>query len=228
MADRLARWISVLFDSSFVSIPVFFSFGWITAEVAGLVWAGLILLIISGIPLAYLILGKQLGWVSDLEMTQRSERPRFILISLSSDLLALAILYFFHGPPLLLVMVLTYLCLGVTMLTISNFWKISLHMAGVSGFSMALVFVFGAPPLVWAGNPGAPTPEELFMPCVMSWMQESVVDLATCGSITRVVSVFPNEKSCLRFITAVLMEAKEEFEFGRIYLEMDSGLLIKT
>lgn len=148
MADRLASWISILFDSSFVSIPVFFAFGWITAAVVGLVWAGLILLIITGIPLAYLILGKRLGLVSDLEMTQRSERPRFILISLSSDLLALAILYFFHGPPLLLVMVLTYLCLGVTMLTISNFWKISLHMAGVSGFSTALVFVFGAPALV--------------------------------------------------------------------------------
>jgi len=42
------------------------------------------------------------------------------------------------------------------------------------------------PPLVWAGNPGAPTPEELFMPCVMSWMQEPIVDMATCGSITQV------------------------------------------
>jgi len=41
-------------------------------------------------------------------------------------------------------------------------------------------------PLIWAGNPGAPTPEELFMPCVMSWMQEPIVDLATCGSITQV------------------------------------------
>ena len=42
------------------------------------------------------------------------------------------------------------------------------------------------PPLVWAGNPGTPTPEELFMPCVMSWMQEPLVDLATCGSLTQV------------------------------------------
>jgi len=45
---------------------------------------------------------------------------------------------------------------------------------------------------------------------------------------TRVARVFPNEKSCLRLITAILMEANEEFEFGRIYLEMDSGLQIKT
>ena len=42
------------------------------------------------------------------------------------------------------------------------------------------------PPLVWAGNPGAPTPEEWFLPNVMSWMQEPIVDLITCGSLTRV------------------------------------------
>ena len=42
------------------------------------------------------------------------------------------------------------------------------------------------PPLVWAGNPGCPTPEELFLPYVMSCMQEPVVDLLTCGSLTAV------------------------------------------
>lgn len=43
-----------------------------------------------------------------------------------------------------------------------------------------------SPPLVWAGNPGVPTPEELFQPMVMSWMQEPLVDLVTCGSLTQV------------------------------------------
>jgi len=42
------------------------------------------------------------------------------------------------------------------------------------------------PPLVWAGNPGAPTPQELFIPCVKSWAQEPIVDLITCGSITHI------------------------------------------
>ena len=42
------------------------------------------------------------------------------------------------------------------------------------------------PPLVWAGNPGVPTPEELFLPMVQSWMQEPIVDLVTCGSVTSV------------------------------------------
>jgi methylamine--corrinoid protein Co-methyltransferase len=41
-------------------------------------------------------------------------------------------------------------------------------------------------PLVWGGNPGAPTPEDIFLPMVMSWMQEPLVDLATCGSLTAI------------------------------------------
>ncbi len=46
-------------------------------------------------------------------------------------------------------LVLTYFCLAIVMFSISSFWKISMHMAGVGGFSAALVFVFGAPAL-WA------------------------------------------------------------------------------
>ena len=42
------------------------------------------------------------------------------------------------------------------------------------------------PPIIWAGNPGAPTPEDIFLPCVKSWMQEPIVDLATCGCLTDV------------------------------------------
>lgn len=41
-------------------------------------------------------------------------------------------------------------------------------------------------PAVWAGNPGCPTPERLFLPTVRSWAQEKVVDLITCGSLVDV------------------------------------------
>jgi putative transposase len=40
---------------------------------------------------------------------------------------------------------------------------------------------------------------------------------------TRVVRVFPNEPSCLRLISAVVMEIGEEYEFGRVYLEIGSS-----
>ena len=38
---------------------------------------------------------------------------------------------------------------------------------------------------------------------------------------TRVVRIFPNEGSCLRLATAVLMEISEEWETGRIYLSFE-------
>ncbi|NLH08044.1 MAG: monomethylamine:corrinoid methyltransferase [Chloroflexi bacterium] len=41
-------------------------------------------------------------------------------------------------------------------------------------------------PLVWAGNPGTPYPEDLFLPSVMSWAQEPIVDMITCGTLTHV------------------------------------------
>ena len=148
MTDRFARWISILCDSSFLSLPIFLAFGYVSARTSGLLWAALTLLIVTGIPLAYLILGRQRGWVSDLELSRREERPRFILVSLSSDVLALLVLRFLDGPHLLTMIVLTYFCLAIVMFAISSFWKISMHMAGVGGFSTALVFVFGPPALL--------------------------------------------------------------------------------
>jgi putative transposase len=35
---------------------------------------------------------------------------------------------------------------------------------------------------------------------------------------TREARIFPNEASCLRFVSAVLMEISETWETGRIYL----------
>ena len=40
---------------------------------------------------------------------------------------------------------------------------------------------------------------------------------------TRVASLFPNEASALRLVTAVLAETSDEWETGRIYLSMDSN-----
>jgi len=40
---------------------------------------------------------------------------------------------------------------------------------------------------------------------------------------TKIVRVFPNEGACLRLISVVLMEKNEEWEYGRIYLNMESS-----
>ncbi|MBW8012135.1 MAG: hypothetical protein FVQ83_12990 [Chloroflexi bacterium] len=40
---------------------------------------------------------------------------------------------------------------------------------------------------------------------------------------TRVIRIFPNEASCLRLVSAVLMEISEDWVTGRIYLNFKSG-----
>ena len=45
---------------------------------------------------------------------------------------------------------------------------------------------------------------------------------------TRVVRVFLNEASCLRLVSAILMEIGEDWEFGRVYLQMYPELLVEN
>jgi putative transposase len=40
---------------------------------------------------------------------------------------------------------------------------------------------------------------------------------------TRVVSIFPNEAACLRLVSAILMETSDEWEGGKVYLNLEEG-----
>ena len=50
--DKLARWVSVFFDSSILSVIIFPLIGWHVGGCAGVGWALLALVILTGIPLA--------------------------------------------------------------------------------------------------------------------------------------------------------------------------------
>jgi transposase-like protein len=40
---------------------------------------------------------------------------------------------------------------------------------------------------------------------------------------TRVVNIFPNEASCLRLVSAILMEKDEDWQTGRRYLSFEGS-----
>ncbi len=147
--DSVARWVSIFFDSSILSVWIFPLIGWWAAGWSGVWWSLAALLMLTGLPLAYILVGLRRGWVSDMELTRREERPRFIFVSLTSDFLALGVLWWGGAPGMVWALAAVYAALGITMFTISNFWKISLHMVSVSGFATLLVFVFG-PGAFWA------------------------------------------------------------------------------
>jgi transposase-like protein len=45
---------------------------------------------------------------------------------------------------------------------------------------------------------------------------------------TRVVSIFPNEASCLRLISAILMEVDEDWQTGKVYLSFDNNAHLQS
>ena len=149
MKDRAASWLSILLDSSVLAVPVFIGAAWseVGALLPALGWAALALLFADGVPLMYIALGRRLGWVSGFDLPRREERAPFIAVNLTGNMLGFFLLRVMHAPAYLSTLLLVYVVLGITMLTISSFWKISLHAGGVGGFAAFLTRTFGP---VWA------------------------------------------------------------------------------
>jgi hypothetical protein len=147
--DKLAAWLSILLDSSVLAVPIFL--GAARSEVGAFMpalgWAALALLFADGVPLTYIALGQRFGWVSGFDLPHREERAPFIAVNLIGNFLGFFLLRTLNAPTSLSTLLLVYVALGVTMMTISSFWKISLHAGGVGGFAAFLTWIF-AP--VWA------------------------------------------------------------------------------
>ena len=149
MKDKLAAWLSILLDSSVLAVPRFVGAAWseVGAFLPTLGWAALALLFADGVPLTYIALGRRFGWVSGFDLPRREERAPFIAINLIGNGLGFLLLRALNAPASLSALLLVYVALGITMMTISLFWKISLHAGGVGGFAAFLTWMFGP---VWA------------------------------------------------------------------------------
>lgn len=146
--DVLARWLSILLDSSVLAVPIFIGAAWfeVGAFLPALGWATIALLFADGVPLIYIALGRHFGWVSGFDLPRRVERPPFIAVNLIGNGLGYLLLRALNAPDSLSALLLVYMALGVSMMVISSFWKISLHAGGVGGFAAFLVWMFG---LAW-------------------------------------------------------------------------------
>lgn len=75
------------------------------------------------------------------------------------------------------------------------------------------------PPAIWAGNPGCPTPEHLFLPIIKSIAKEPLVDLITCGSLVdvdgfKVRQGEPSEVAAVQRETQYIRNALEQVGRG--------------
>jgi len=78
----------------------------------------------------------------DLYVSKREARLPFFLFAIASYSFA-AVLFYFTNTTILFLLAVGYTFVTVVLLLVNQFWKVSIHCAGVTGPIFALVFVFG-------------------------------------------------------------------------------------
>jgi hypothetical protein len=140
---RIARWISYITNPAILATltPILIAIA--LEEPAAWLWAGLAISIIVVIPMGYLIWLLKKGKVGDFEVYNR--RQRYSLYVFTASLLGGFILamWIWGAPYLMLLIAGIMLLQGVLMFLVNLFWKISAHSAGITNFSIILIFLFG-------------------------------------------------------------------------------------
>jgi membrane-associated phospholipid phosphatase len=142
---RVARHISTLFAPASISLPLVMLVGLYhnPDPRQGLAFAGITLLFLSLGPLLYVMVGVHTGRLSDLEITRRSERTGPFLFGLFSATLGLLVLQALHGPRNLSTLLMITIVIGIIMLLITLWWKISIHASSLAGAVTLLTAMYG-------------------------------------------------------------------------------------
>ena len=98
----------------------------------------------SAFPTLFIWSLARVGRVSGLYVPKREERTLPLAGALASYTVGVACLYVADAPPDITGMMLAYSLNALVALIISQFWKISLHAAGITGPVTALVYSLGS------------------------------------------------------------------------------------
>jgi membrane-associated phospholipid phosphatase len=96
------------------------------------------------LPFGYLLRQVRKGHVTDHHVGLRAQRPRILLVFFVGVLVTLAVLLKVGSPPELIALIGASLVGLVVALTITFFWKISIHAGVAAGITTIFVILFGA------------------------------------------------------------------------------------
>jgi membrane-associated phospholipid phosphatase len=118
------------------------------------VWQGLaygaIAAVFAGlIPYAIVLTGVRLGRLGDRHVYERAERPAMMLLALCSVTFGLWFMHTLDAPRGLFALVAAMVAGLATTLTITLWWKISIHTAVAAGSAVTLSTNFGPWGLAW-------------------------------------------------------------------------------
>jgi membrane-associated phospholipid phosphatase len=141
----LAEVISWLFFPPLVA-TVFFIFliFWYAADLGqGVQWLVAVAPFLIVIPVVFFAVAYKLGWVSDIDLSHRKERPFFLAVFIGSLAVASVLLYILGVPKPLFVYAFSGLVMVVFASLITLSWKISFHTAVTTSVTTAIVILGG-------------------------------------------------------------------------------------
>jgi len=95
------------------------------------------------LPFSYLLRQVRRGRVTDHHVGTRTQRPRILLVFFFAVLAALVALIKFGSPPELIALIGASMTGLVVALTITLFWKVSIHAGVAAGIATIFVILFG-------------------------------------------------------------------------------------
>jgi membrane-associated phospholipid phosphatase len=115
----------------------------------GALWWGLLAAVFVGaLPLAFLKLGARLGRWDDHHVRRRELRAVPLTFAACSVALGIELLVGGHAPRAITALVVAMLAGLISVLVVSQWWKVSIHAAVAGGTAIILAAVFGTPGLI--------------------------------------------------------------------------------
>ena len=113
-----------------------------------LLWGLLAAVFVGVIPLAFLKLGVRRGRWDDHHVRERTSRAAPLVFAGCSVAVGIALLYVGHAPHAITALVVAMLVGLISVLAISQWWKVSIHSAVAGGTAIILAAVFDVPGIV--------------------------------------------------------------------------------
>lgn len=146
--DRIARWVSAVFNPLFIGIPVMIAIGiadvGLRLETTPTVL--LAIFIMCGIPTLYVIVLMKKGIFHIFHVSDRRQRKYLFPVLIACFMLTVFVLWRDRAISRLIVAILAFGLPNVIFIALVSLWlKVSLHCAGIGGLLAASAYPFGWP-----------------------------------------------------------------------------------
>ncbi|MHB8595865.1 MAG: phosphatase PAP2 family protein [Ktedonobacteraceae bacterium] len=143
---RCARYVSNILAPSTISLPfvLLVSLYHSRSTTSALLFACLTLFFLTLGPMVYILIGVRKGWLSDVDVSRRTERAGPFLFGITSVALGFVLLRYVNAPKNLETLLLITTISGVIMLIVTLWWKISIHASSLAGAATMLTVLYGA------------------------------------------------------------------------------------